>query len=65
MNADLAAVQSEFAELKADIRASCAELKAELARMKTEVLKWVIGALTLETIVIVSALVWFVRRIVQ
>lgn len=58
MTAEREAMRSEFA-------ATITEVKVELAKMKTDVLKWVIGALCVETIVIVSALVWFVKRIVQ
>jgi len=58
MDAEREAVRSEFATTRTEVR-------AELARMKTDVLKWVIGALCVQTIDIVSALVWFVKRIVQ
>ncbi|MCI0599755.1 MAG: hypothetical protein L0Y60_09585 [Beijerinckiaceae bacterium] len=65
MSTELELLLAECAGFKADIRALCAELRVDIAKMKTDVLKWFLGALCVQTGVIVSALVWFVKRIVQ
>lgn len=56
--ADLAALK---AELKADIAAVRAELKADIAEVKADILKWVVGAIGFQTVVILAALVSLVR----
>jgi hypothetical protein len=40
-------------------------VKAELARMKADVLKWLFVALYVQAIILVSAFVWFVKRMFQ
>ncbi len=56
--ADLAALK---AELKADIAEVRAELKADIAEVRADVLKWIVGAIGFQTIVILAALVSLVR----
>ncbi len=56
--ADLAALR---AELKADIAAVKSELKADIAEAKADTLKWVVGAIGFQTVVILGALVSLVR----
>jgi hypothetical protein len=57
-NADLAALK---AELKADIAEVKAELKADIAEVKADILKWVVGAIGFQTVVILGALVSLAR----
>ena len=52
--ADLAAVRTELAELKA-------ELKTGIAGIKIELLKWIIGAIGFQTVVILGALISLIR----
>jgi Protein of unknown function (DUF1640). len=56
--ADLAALR---AELKADIAAVRAELKADIAEVKVDILKWVVGAIGFQTVVILGALVSLIK----
>jgi uncharacterized small protein (DUF1192 family) len=65
LKADIAGVK---AELKADIAAVRTELKADIAAVRTEIaevkadiLKWVVGAIGFQTVVILAALVSLVR----
>ncbi len=46
---------------KTDLTALKAELKADIAEAKTDILKWMVGAIGFQTIVIVGALVSLVR----
>jgi len=69
--ADLAALKADMAtkadfaalraELKADIAAVRAELKADIAEAKADILKWVVGAIGFQTVVILGALVSLAR----
>jgi hypothetical protein len=52
--ADLAAVRADLAALKA-------ELEAKIAEAKADILKWVVGAIGFQTVVILGALVSLVR----
>ena len=52
--ADLAAVRTEMAELKT-------ELKTEIAGIKVELLKWIIGAIGFQTVAVLGALISLVR----
>ncbi|MGH6842441.1 MAG: hypothetical protein ACREDV_10180 [Methylocella sp.] len=52
--ADLAALRAELAEVRA-------ELKADIAEVKADILKWVVGAIGFQTIVILGALVSLAR----
>ncbi|MGH6812904.1 MAG: hypothetical protein ACREDM_11380 [Methylocella sp.] len=52
--ADLAAVKADLAALKA-------ELKTDIAQAKADILKWVVGAIGFQTVVILGALVSLVR----
>ena len=58
MNGEREALQSEIA-------ATMDVVKAELARMKADVLKWLFVALYVQAIILVSAFVWFVKRMFQ
>ena len=52
--ADLAAVRADLAALKA-------ELEVKIAEAKADILKWVVGAIGFQTVVILGALVSLVR----
>jgi len=52
--ADLAAVRTEIAELKT-------ELKIEIAGIKIELLKWIIGAIGFQTVIVLGALISLIR----
>jgi hypothetical protein len=56
--ADLAALKSE---LKTDIAEVRFELKTDIAEAKADILKWVVGAIGFQTVVILGALVSLVR----
>jgi hypothetical protein len=56
--ADLAAVRTEIAELRT-------ELKTEIAGIKIELLKWIIGAMGFQTVVILGALISLVRIVAK
>ena len=67
---DLVSVKSDLAAVKAELKADIAEIKAELAHsatkadladVKADLLKWVIGAIGFQTVVILTALVSLVR----
>jgi hypothetical protein len=58
--ADLAALKADLAT-KADLAALRAELIAEIAEVKADILKWVVGAIGFQTVVILGALVSLVR----
>jgi hypothetical protein len=46
---------------KADLAGLKAELKADIAEVKTDILKWVVGTIGFQTVVILGALVSLVR----
>ena len=53
--------KADLAALKADIAEVRAELKADIAEVKADILKWVVGAIGFQTVVILGALVSLVR----
>jgi hypothetical protein len=59
--ADLAAVKADVAAVKADLAALKAELEARIAEAKADILKWIVGAIGFQTVVILGALVSLVR----
>jgi hypothetical protein len=63
--ADLAAVRTEIAELKTELKTEIAELKIEIAGIKIELLKWIIGAIGFQTVVILGALISLVRIVAK
>ena len=62
-----AELQASIAETKAELQTSMAETKAELqasiAETKADILKWVVGTIGLQTVVILGALVALARII--
>ena len=54
LKADIAAVRAELANVRA-------ELKADIAEVKADILKWVVGAIGFQTVVMLGALVSLVR----
>jgi polyhydroxyalkanoate synthesis regulator phasin len=70
--ADLAAVRTEIAELRTELKTEIAELRTELktefaelkieiAGIKVELLKWIIGAIGFQTVVILGAVISAIR----
>jgi hypothetical protein len=55
------ATKADLAAVKADLAALKAELKAGIAEAKADILKWVVGAIGFQTVVILGALVSLVR----
>ena len=56
--ADLAAA---IAELRTELKTEIVELKSEIAGIKIELLKWIIGAIGFQTVVILGALITVIR----
>jgi hypothetical protein len=61
VKADVTVVKTDLAALKADLAALKAELKADIAEVKADILKWVVGAIGFQTVVILGALISLVR----
>jgi chromosome segregation ATPase len=61
VKAELAAVKAELAAVKADLAKLEAKLEAKIAEAKADILKWVVGAIGFQTVVILGALVSLVR----
>jgi hypothetical protein len=62
---DLAAVRTEIAELRTELKSEIAELKIEIAGIKIELLKWIIGAIGFQTVVILGALISLIRFVAK
>jgi hypothetical protein len=60
--ADLAAA---IAELKTELKTEIAELKAEIGETRTDLLKWIIGAIGFQTVVILGALISLIRTVAK
>jgi hypothetical protein len=60
MKTDLAALA---ATTKTDLAVLAATTKTDLAETKTEILKWMIGSIGIQTIVIIGAVVALVRTV--
>jgi hypothetical protein len=56
--ADLAAA---IAELRTELKTEIAELKTEIAATKIDLLKWIIGAIGFQTVVVLGALISLAR----
>jgi hypothetical protein len=63
--ADLAAVRTEIAGLRTELKTEIAELKIEIAGIKVELLKWIIGAIGFQTVIILGALISLVRIVAK
>jgi hypothetical protein len=67
--ADLAAVRTEMAELRTELKTEMAELKIELkteiAGIKIELLKWIIGAIGFQTVVVLGALISLIKIVAK
>ncbi len=55
------ATKADLAVVKADLAALKAALKADIAEAKADILKWVVGAIGFQTVLILGALVSLVR----
>jgi hypothetical protein len=60
--ADLA---TAIAELRTELKTEIAELKSEIAGIKIELLKWIIGAIGFQTVVILGALISLIRIVAK
>ncbi len=63
--ADLAAVRTEIAGLRTELKSEIAELKIEIAGIKIELLKWIMGAIGFQTVVILGALISLFRFVAK
>jgi hypothetical protein len=63
--ADLAALRADVAALKSELKGDLAglesKLEARIAEAKADILKWVVGAIGFQTLVILGALVSLAR----
>ncbi len=58
---DELATKADLAKLEAKLETKIAEVKADIVEVKAELLKWIVGAIGFQTIVILGALVSLVR----
>ena len=62
---DLAAVQSslrtEIAELKTELKNDIAQIKTNLAETKADILKWIIGAIGFQTVIVIGTILSLAR----
>ena len=65
--ADVAAVRAEVREsevrLRGEIRESESRLHIEIADLRSEILKWVIGAIGFQTVIIIGAVAGLIRML--
>ncbi len=57
MAAEFSSVRAEIASGRAEWKIEAAGIRAEMRDMKAELLKWIIGAVGLQTIVIIGAII--------
>jgi hypothetical protein len=62
---DVAAARAEVREgevrLRGEIRESESRLRIEIAELRSEILKWVIGAIGFQTVIIIGAVAGLIR----
>ena len=58
---EIAEVRTEIAELRTQLKTEIAELRTEMAEIRADLLKWIIGAIGFQTVVILGALVSLLR----
>jgi uncharacterized coiled-coil DUF342 family protein len=54
-------LKTEIAQLRSELRTEIAAVRTEMAEMKAELLKWIIGAVGVQTVVILGALASLVK----
>jgi len=59
--ADLATVRSDLAAVASDLAATEARLLREIEATKSDILKWVFGAIGFQTVIVVGAIIGLVR----
>jgi len=55
------ATKTDIAMMKTDLAATKADLELRLAELKAELLKWLLGSIGIQTVVIIGALLALVR----
>ncbi len=58
-------MNAEREALRGEISAAMSEVKAELAKMKRDIVRGLISALCVQAAIVISAFVWFVKRLIQ
>lgn len=54
-------LQTGLAAVKADLQTGLAAAKADLAETKAEILKWMVGSIGIQTVVIIGAVLALIR----
>jgi septal ring factor EnvC (AmiA/AmiB activator) len=57
--------ETEIAQLRSELRTEIAAVRTEMAEMKAELLKWIIGAVGIQTVVILGALASLIKIIAK
>jgi chromosome segregation ATPase len=58
-------LKTEIAELRTELKTEIAELKIEIGGTNIELLKWIIGAIGFQTVVILGALISLIRIVAK
>jgi predicted nucleic acid-binding Zn-ribbon protein len=54
-------LKTEIAGLRTELKAEIADVRSEIAAVRTELLKWIIGAIGFQTVVILGALISIIK----
>jgi Skp family chaperone for outer membrane proteins len=54
-------LKTEIAELRNELKAEIADVRNEIAAVRTELLKWIIGAIGFQTVVLLGALISIIK----
>jgi hypothetical protein len=63
VKAEIAGVRGEVVGVKAEVAVVRAELERHLAELKSELLKWLVGSLGLQTVAVIGAVIALVRSV--
>jgi hypothetical protein len=63
--ADIGETKASIGETKADLAATKAELLVKLAETKSEILKWMVGTIGVQTVVILGTMVTLIRLLAR
>ena len=61
LKTDIAELKAEIAGVRTELKGEIAGVRTEVAEAKADILKWVVGAIGFQTVVILGALVSLVR----